>query len=176
MEGCTGAHQRSSPGAGEIPMWQVLRGWMGSWLLFSAGKDVLWLEQQAVQVASLLQWCSRCVGTMYTQNSTHLCPLIYLHTSRATVSAALRIQHRALCHSTLCVSPHLMMALLGAHFSLHSFIGTFTQGHSHATSDPSITISDVIFLQLFILHFYLLYTLLWSQASLISPVSPSPSC
>lgn len=123
-------------------------GWAAGFfyaVIYSARKDVLWLEQQAVQVASLLHECSRCVGTMHTQNSTHLCPLIYLHTSRATVSVALRIQHRALRHSTLCVSPHLMMALLGAHFSLHCFIGTFTQGHSHATSVPSFTISDVIF-------------------------------
>lgn len=31
MDDCTGACQHSSPGAGEIPMWQVLGGWMGSW-------------------------------------------------------------------------------------------------------------------------------------------------
>lgn len=139
---------------------------------------MLWLEQQAGQVASLLQWCSRCVGTMHTHNSTHLCPLIYLHTSRATVSAALRIQHRALHHSTLCVSPHLMMALLGAHFSLHSFIGTFTQGHSHATSDPSFTISDIIFPQLFIspcsFHTFICYILYFGHDHPSFPPSLPP--
>lgn len=89
-----------------------------------------------------------CRDHVYTEQHTPLSSDLPAHIESHSFS---RTENTASCPVPLhSVSPHLMVALLGAHFSLHSFIGTFTQGHSHATSDPSFTISDAIFPQLFI--------------------------